>query len=507
MQYLKDSKVYHRLLYRRQFLITQAPIKVYDDWTCTQVDQFFIYSHPDLEIIRLGTPNVTIALLGQIYDYEEPGKGNAEILEDIVNGANGTEQLVARMKRYSGCYALFIKHFDKAIILHDARGLREIYYCMDANQIVCGSQPNLVADFSLPKIVPTNDDDLLDFYNNYLWDSRWVGDETYFAGVKHLLPNHYLDMNKRKPYRYWPDQPVPRLRLEDAVSKSSIILKGVMKAIVNRHSAMMALTAGTDSRLLLAASKEILDKTYFFINNDELSCDNPEISVPKALSEKMGFRFYVHDVPKNVDAEFRQIFFLNTFLASDRILPSIFNVFFKQHEKKVLILGVSEIGRNFYGWEPKHLSGYRMAYKLGYRKCRYAIKQFERLAPELESVSNKFKVGGMTLLYWEQRLGNWGAVRNSESLIAIEKIDPFNSHLLYETLLGVKVKYRNYLHSPCVLAREMIRSMWPELLAWPINPPYTIIDRITWLLVKPGLYEPLKEVKYQINRLIHIMKR
>ena len=60
-----------------------------------------------------------------------------------------------------------------------------------------------------------------------------------------------------------------------------------------------------------------------------------------------------------------------------------------------------------------------------------------------------------------------GATKNSECLIAIEKIDPFNSHYLYETLLGVDEKYRSAERALCPLFKKIIENMWPELLEEP----------------------------------------
>lgn len=502
----EEPKMNNRLLYRRQFLLSLAPIKPFADWKCLQIGQYYLYAHPDLEVNRLTDPKKTLVLLGDIYDSEEPLKGNADILEDIIASAGSMKEFISRIKRYAGCYALLAKSDSAAIFVHDARGLREIYYCTETNQIICGSQPNLVAEFSNPEIKPTTDHDLLDFYNNHLWDSRWVGDETYFGGVKHLLPNHYLDINKCEARRYWPNEPVKRLQLDEAVSKSSTFLQGIMKAIVHRHSVMMAVTAGTDSRILLAASKGLLDKIYCFVNNHNLGYSHPDVSVPFKIFKKICIPFHVHDVSNDVDDEFRRVFFHNTFLAGERILPSIYNVFFKKHREKVLILGVSEIGRTFYGKAPRRLNSYRMACLLEYNECRYVNKQCEKLVAQMQPLSKKFGINVMVLLYWEQRLGNWGATRNSESLIAIEKIDPFNSHLLYEIFLGVDEKFRNYLESPPVFFREMIRHMWPDLLEWPVNPPYTIQDKVTWLLVELGLYELYTELRYQVNYLKHISR-
>jgi hypothetical protein len=103
----------------------------------------------------------------------------------------------------------------------------------------------------------------------------------------------------------------------------------------------------------------------------------------------------------------------------------------------------------------------------------------------------------MVLLLWEQLLGNWGAVGNSESDIAIEEFDPFNSHYVYETLLGVRGmpvgQGRNDLFV------EMIRQMWPELLALPINPPVGLAGHIKRALKKSPFYEPLKSLIYKID--------
>ena len=64
------------------------------------------------------------------------------------------------------------------------------------------------------------------------------------------------------------------------------------------------------------------------------------------------------------------------------------------------------------------------------------MRQCEQILSDILSGGKRAGANVLDLFYWEQRLGNWGAVRNSESLIAIEKVDPFDSHLLYEIFLG-----------------------------------------------------------------------
>jgi hypothetical protein len=215
------------------------------------------------------------------------------------------------------------------------------------------------------------------------------------------------------------------------------------------------------------------------------------------MFKAIGLPFHVHEVPNSVDDEFRQIFLNNVFFATERILPTIYNVYFKEHSGKVNILGTGEIGRTRFGRDPKHINSYRLAYKMGYGDCRYAVEKCEHILAELLPVARKFGIYVLTLFHWEQNKGNRWVVGNSESDIAIEEIDPFDSHRLYEVLLGVDKRYCSYTSN--ILFEEMIRYMWPHLLLWPINPPYTLRDRIIWLLGRVGILEPLKEIKYQMD--------
>ena len=489
--------MFQNLQFRRQFLLTKKPIDQIDGWNCVKIDQYYLYVHPDLEINSIHDSEKTIILTGELYDSEQPEKLNADILKDILASAHNFESFVKSTRKYAGTFAFLFKDDWDFVILNDARALREIYYCTEENQVVCGSQPNIIARFSNPKVKASSDPLLIDFYRNHLQDSKWIGDETYFEGIKHLLPNHYLDINKRQAIRFWPKGAINRVSLDEAVSRGSLFLRGIMKAIVNRHPSMMAITGGIDSRTLLAVSRGIQDKIYLFVNNVGLGYKHPDIYLPERICKSIDVPFHVHEIPKDVNNDFRKMFLENTFLASEHYLPPIYHVFYKKHSEKRCILGVSEIARSFYGKEPWKLDGYRMAYLQDYQKCRYVIEQCELILADILPVAREAELNVLDLYYWEQRLGNWGAVRNSESLIAIEKVDPFNSHQLNEVFLGVVDSEKRKK----ILFREIIRNMWPELLKWPINPPNNMHGKITQFLTKMGVFGHgrLTELRYQIR--------
>lgn len=503
--------MYNNLIYRRQFLLTRSSIPIFPQWQHIPVAHYHLYAHPDLEVTSIIEQQKVIVLLGSIFDPYKPEDSNADILRTIHAKSDNINNLFKQIKNFAGRYALFYQNVNDAIIFNDALALREIFYCTGNNQIICGSQPNFIAAYANPEIKPRSDYDFLEFYTSHEKDSRWnsiykwIGDETYYDGIKHVLPNHYLDIKKLEINRYWPNEPIKPLDINDAVARSCTFLQGSLKAVAHRHPIMMAVTAGTDSRTLMAASRDISDKIYYFINNQDLANKHPDIEIPKNICSSLCIPFHVHDVPNDMDDEFRRIFLNNSFFASDRILRTIYNVYFKHLSDRVNIIGIGEIGRTRYGKVPKSLNSYALVYKSGHRKGRYVVAQGEKILSELLPVSKSSGVNIMTLLYWEHTLGNWGATGNSESDIAIEEINPYDSHLLYELFLSVNDKYAKYTNP--ILFQEMIHRMWPELMKWPINPPYTTKDKVKKMLVKTGVFESLKQLKYKLNYIKWYLKQ
>lgn len=494
--------MYEKLQFRRQFLLARAPIMPLADWKRFQIDQDHLYAHPDLEITAKEGPSTLILLLGYIFDPAHPAKSNRDIISDLISKVGRFEDLIAAVKPYAGRYALLYRDDSTFAILHDPLGQREIYYCTQPNKVICGSQPNLVAAFSEPELGVTQDRSILHFYEQELKLGRsgrlWVGDETYYHSVKHLMPNHYLDIRSLLAKRYWPNRRLERIDLSTAVKQSCDYLQGTMKAVTSRYDVMMAVTSGIDSRSLLAASREVRDRIYYFINKEPpLNDKSADIRIPRNMFNKLNIPFHVHNVDGPVDEEFRNVFLNNTFMSTDLILPTIYNVYFKNHANKLNLLGVGEIGRDFYGEAPRNLTGYYLARNLKYKLSRYATAQCERWLREARGIAETYNVDIMKLFLWEGLLANWGVVGNSESDIAIEEFDPYNSHYIYEIMLSIDRKHTK--GSPPDFFKAMYEEMWPELLGFSFNPPDTNWNRVRSWLIKAGLFQHLKRVLYKFD--------
>jgi hypothetical protein len=489
--------MHDNLYFRRQFLMAHEILTDLSSWQHRQVGDVHLFIHPDLEITGKEKPSTLILLLGYIFDPVDPVKTNEEIISDIISRVGRFEDLISAVKPYAGRYALLYRDDTTFAIMHDPLGLREIYYCTQPNKLVCGSQPNLIDTFSEPKLGITQDQDILYFYKHEMPLVRggrlWIGEETYYHNIKKLMPNHYLDIGALRAKRYWPNRRLKRMDLNTAVKQSCDYLKGVLKAVTSRFDVMMAVTSGTDSRSLLAASREISNRIYYFINKEPpLNDKNADIRIPKRMFNKLKIPFHIHDVGGKVDENFRKVFLDNVFMSTELILPTIYNVYFKNHANKINLLGVGEIGRDYYGEAPTDFDGYYLARCLKYKSSRYATKQCEKWLQEVRVVAEEYNVDIMRLLLWEMLLGNWGVVGNSESDIAIEEFDPYDSHYIYEIMLSVDPSQGD-------IFKGMFKEMWPELLNFPFNPPNTKSDWIKHWLKRIGLFHHLKRQRYRFD--------
>ena len=184
---------------------------------------------------------------------------------------------------------------------------------------------------------------------------------------------------------------------------------------------------------------------------------------------------------------------------------SIHNVYYKKDlGSRLNILGIGEIGRTYFGAAPKKTDGYKLARLLLYKNSQFAVNQCQKWYDDTKTIADKCGVNILTLLYWEQKIGNWGAVGNSESDIVIEEFDPFASHYLLEAWLGTPEKYVKYESN--MLFKEIIEKMWPNLLNYPINPVYGRSEVFRSTLKKIGVHSIVKKVIHLKDEFINNLK-
>ena len=122
----------------------------------------------------------------------------------------------------------------------------------------------------------------------------------------------------------------------------------------------------------------------------------------------------------------------------------------------------------------------------------YATEYLKWWYRESKDICAESNIDILYLLYWEERIANWGTQTQIDKDIAQEDIIPFNSRLLIETMLQADVVERE--RPDFRLTYEMTRNLWPETLQLPINPHFK--QSVLMLSKSMGMMKPAKALYY-----------
>lgn len=464
-----------RLLFRRQFILSTNQNFLFKEWNNINLDnQVYLSAHPDLEVTKSSSSIISGILLGFILDPFHPTKTNQQILDHIVSQSTSFADILNKTEHLSGRWAFIYKGKEGINIFHDPCGQRQVYYYENKKDTLCGSDPAILNHFV--KLEKDNSPDLQEFINSPRFKKRenaWIGDGTIFTGVKHLMPNHYLNFKNLKTVRFWPNIALGKIELEEGIDLSVEILKGTLKAANNRYKLALAVTAGWDSRVLLAASKEIQNDVTYFVNISRKEDKNiPDARIPSLLFKQLGIPFKVQVCDMNIDPEFEKAL-KNNLIMSRTDLPKTKHIYksYLSFSNMLSINGnASEIAKLITRPPfPIKLNGDQVSNMpyFGYKGLKYVASQFDNWIDEIKSVCNDCNVDIFDMLYWEQRMGNWGAQYPAEQDIAIEQLSPYNNRLLLKTMLSVDEKYRT--PPKYRLQYKIMEKLWPETLQQPLG--------------------------------------
>ena len=483
---------YKKLLYRKQFLLTAHDIDGLYSWNKYEVcrGEKKLYVHPELECIVIKDDFRQVIFVGYIFDWQNPEYGNEKILERILENESFDELLRATFE-YSGRFAIIYEDDYICSMFHDAGSQREVYYHIGEKGVSCASQLPIMKKFL--GVEETDNEEALALYRSEDFiksKKQWVGEETIYKGVRSLRANFYLDICNGKSVRYWPTEPLEKKSLEWVSEKGARMLRGFMMAAHMRRNIMIPVTAGWDSRMLLAASKDISDEIkYFIIKFPWMDMKHEDISVPKGLMSSLGKKFEIIESGEHVDEGFKEVFCQNTAYCRMENLTGIYNVFYKRFPEYMSISShISESIRNYRG-SMNPPSGKLFSIEIGYSKGNaYVEKICQRWIDDNIQFTKDMNIDPFVLFYWEEGL-NWEASHRTETDIAIEEYCPFSCRKLLEMFASVDASYRNKY--TCPLYKHMMEKLWPEVLSGPINPSFK--NTVKGILVNMDWFYPVKK--------------
>lgn len=437
-----------------------------------------IYPGLNLNVVSCSSVNTHILLLGLIVDPFHPDNSDQEIINHLAKTSQTSEQFLSEIQKLTGRYIFLYKNENTFIVVGDTFNIKHCYYGFTEGKLALTSSPKMFLDlFDFNILMSDKKREFVESIQFKKKESAWFGDQCEDDRLNKLLPNHYLDIYKQSIQRFPLLAPEGVTSENDVIEYISKILKGTYKAISQRHNLVQALTAGWDSRILLAASKEVSSNIKYFVFDRGHGMEHPDIRIAKNLSEKLKLNFEIIKPPQ-LSADFIEEYKKEHIYP--RVLLNTQNIqyHFNQEENDYINLNGNgaEVVRCFYGYS-KQTASLKMLYAFaGYPNNKFIQDNIRKWYEGAKTYAQKHNIPLIDLFYWEQRMGNWGARYPFEQDIAIEEFSPFNNRGLILALMKINAKERR--HPDYRFIYKLIDSLWTDTLSEPINPEKNPIKKI-----------------------------
>jgi hypothetical protein len=259
---------------------------------------------------------------------------------------------------------------------------------------------------------------------------------THLSHARILLPNHYLDLKTWTAHRHWPCAQTLHASgssIQANITRIAIVLRRQIGAVAREYPVVMNLTAGRDSRMLLACARDFVDRIHF----ETLPLHSEQdVWISRLSAEAFALRHQV----KNAG-----------------------------NPGAVLLTGFAgEVGRSFY-WRDSDLNAEEITASQLFERLKFVHVHDEfllTLERWLQSLKGMDVCTILDLAYIEFRLGCcMGPVLYREDACHRFAAYPFNHREIFQAMLALPPAFR-MSHG---LFRHLVRLQWPELLLFPVN--------------------------------------
>lgn len=367
-------------------------------------------------------------------------------------------------------------------------GLQSIY--LDA----CGSIPlvfsndEFLAASSASALLDDSEyfDDLYEEAKSETWsrlDRYHTAGLTAHRSLNRLLPNHRLNLENWTVERIWPLAPLPSLGIDQVISEIVDDARGSIDIAMRDGSALMPLTAGNETRALLALARGREGQLTFFTG------DFPgaviDLGTARRLAQKFGLRHVVTAVRPRTSASIQ-----DWRLRTGHCIGGAIGHF--QMEREAIAQGevefsgaAGEVGRGFL-WAAGDVAGDKLTSDV--LLARLKLPQIDRFVAAtdrwLDSVKQFDAFTVMDLAYIELKMACWAGPQATGTETTATQVWPFSSRRCFSAMMSAPPQVR--LEQS--LFMRIVQREWPELLQIPINKgtSWENIRRLIYRASSPG---------------------
>lgn len=306
---------------------------------------------------------------------------------------------------------------------------------------------------------------------------------TAHRSLNRLLPNHRLDLQSWTTERIWPHAPFPFLRIDEVINEIVDDARGSIDIAMHGRKALMPLTAGNETRALLALAKGREGRLTFFTG------DFPgaviDLGAARRLAAKFGLKHVVTSVGRRTKADIE-----DWRLRTGHCIGGAIGHFRMRRDAiaqaEVEFSGAAgEVGRGFL-WSASDVAGDRLTSDI--LLARLKLPQLDRFVAAtdrwLDSVKQFDAFTVMDLAYIELKMACWAGPQATGTETAATQVWPLSSRRCFSAMMSAPPQVR--LEQSLFL--RIVQQEWPELLQIPINKgtPWENIRRFIYRASSPG---------------------
>lgn len=391
-----------------------------------------------------------------------------EAMDWLWKHCHSIESFIEAEKFLGGKYVLFLRMKEQYYVMGDATCSIPVFYTNDGDEVLCSchayqmaNEMHLIPDDTLLKIRESGDSSQIMPYDYTIWKE-----------IKRLLPNHYLNLNEKKPIRIVNHHSVQSiLTAEEAAEKTLPYIKRLADFYSKKFPVACALTSGRDSRAVLAVLGCNKQMPVYTIKHEEFGENTPDIVVPKLIAKHTHLNYRQFEDIELTDADIAEA---DTILGKDnyskRTLMLAHTI--KHYLGKNAVINGDIIGQVGKCSLHRDIPG---CFAIpAYFRCKlhnYSKEAKEGLRLWLQEIEESDEhVNYFDLFSIENRMGVWAANENEiYNMVGQYYLNIFNSRsIIYEwTRVDRKVRKASAIHI------AIIKRLHPELLEIPFEPDGT----------------------------------
>ncbi|MFE1083450.1 asparagine synthetase B family protein [Brevibacterium sediminis] len=400
-------------------------------------------------------------------------KSIAEILHAAL--ADGQERFLDSLDYLGGRYMIIVQADGLYRVFNDAHGTRTVYY--DVTRQAVSSHAHLLASFS--GAVRRGPEELKQDRSWAALPLSFAWDDTPYSNIQALLPNHVLELESRRTYRYFPraGNRYAELSLEERISEIDRLWNAQVAAfsqVTDRF--IVSLSGGLDSRAVLAVTRNFKDKVHaftYFTNsgtNHWAEAMMMDRDISRQVLDIAGIKHVpiVHGEGAKMTGVDNAVADKNSLVKHGRWLVARYVEHFGNKAGLHLRGNTQETIRSYFG-STKHrdpidlvkslMTSRLKTLKIGPSAMSDYEAKLDDTLQEFGYTDKLFDYVASDFFYWEVRMGRWLAEIYNETDAAFDSISPMNMRAIVELgLAGSEDERRSG-----IMFTELIDRNWPEL--------------------------------------------